>query len=105
MMAESNKSDKGKAAVNQEWLRVREALRHAKPMPMPQAFSGTKEVTPAKGLSRFDPKTKKVVQVRSADELGLQPAGERREGKVGKEPRASKTGGALEPRGKSDEGI
>ncbi len=104
-LAQDNAPQKGKASVNQEWLRVQQALKHAKPMPMPRAFSGTKEITPAKGLSRFDPKTRKVAQVPSADELGLLPVGQKREGKAGKEPHAAKAGRSSEVRGEANEGI
>jgi hypothetical protein len=105
-LAQTNEPARGKATVNQEWLRVQEALRHAKPMPMPKpVVGGSKEATPAKGVSRFNPKTRKIVRVRSADELGLHPAGQRREGSVGKEPHASKTGGSAEFRGEGSEGI
>src|SRR5262249_27524079 len=104
-LAQDNDSQKAKATVNQEWLRVQEALRHAKPMPMPHALPGAKEVTPAKGLSRFDPKTRKIVNVPSADELGLMPAGQKSEGKTGKEPRAIKSGKLGDVRGDGNEGI
>ena len=73
---------KGKAVVNSEWERVREALRHAKPMPSPSAAAPSKLVTPAKGMAQFNPKTKRVVQVPSADQLGRHPAGQKREGAI-----------------------
>ncbi len=104
--AQTGDESKGKASVNQEWLRVREALKHAKPMPMPKAaLGGSKELTPAKGMSSFDAKTKKVQLFKSADELGLRPSGQQREGEAGKEPRASKTSSHFEPRGDSNEGL
>ena len=43
--------------------------------------------------------------LRQERELGLRPAGQRREGSVGKEPHASKTGGSAEFRGEASEGI
>ena len=95
---------KGKAVVNSEWERVREALRHAKPMPSPSAAAPSKLVTPAKGMAQFNPKTKRVVQVPSADQLGRHPAGQKREGNKGAEPRASK-GSAQNVHGSPDEGI
>jgi hypothetical protein len=53
------------ARVSPEWLRFREALRQAKPMPMPDLAGGTSSPTPTPSgnLRGFDVRTKKFIEM------------------------------------------
>jgi hypothetical protein len=105
VLAQTSESSKSRAQVNQEWLRVREALRHAKPMPMSKALNQNAPLTPAKGLSSFDPKTGKTVKLKSADQTSSVPAGGHNEGKPAKQPKVSKGSSSAAVRGEGSEGV
>jgi len=51
------------ARLSPEWLRFREALRQAKPMPMPDLAGGTSSPTPSGNLRGFDVRTQKFTEM------------------------------------------